>query len=367
MKTWLFSSDCSGMFHTSSTQPVDQCLQATDGSYFENECSSAKGAPLSVKGLETADVVPAAFDAWKVRFQKEYTAEEHPRRLAAFRASIARVRESENSAHGLTKFSDLTPEEFSARYLRRAAKETEADAPEWDGQCTACKRFPELRNYTGTALDWTQMGAVTMVKDQGQCGSCWSFGTTGDIEGVWFLAGNTLTSLSEQELVSCEKTDDGCNGGLQEDAFPFIIKKGGIAAEKAYPYTSGKGKTGKCKATKERPIAAKISKWNKVSSTSKGEADILKQLPQVGPITIGIDAGPMQDYDSGIDNPKKCKSSRGALDHAVLVVGYGTENGKDYWKIKNSWAADWGEQGYYRIVRGVNKCGLAMDAVHSVA
>merc|ERR1711964_590240 len=98
-----------------------------------------------------------------------------------------------------------------------------------------------------------------------------------------------------------------------------------------------------------------------------GEADILTQLPQVGPITIGINAGHMQDYNKGVDNPFICRSGEGALDHAVLVVGYGTDNGVDYWKIKNSWAADWGENGYYRIVRGENKCGVAMDAVHSVA
>mmetsp|Transcript_30214 Transcript_30214/g.42107 ORF Transcript_30214/g.42107 Transcript_30214/m.42107 type:complete len:241 (-) Transcript_30214:182-904(-) len=237
----------------------------------------------------------------------------------------------------------------------------------WEYECLACKHFGMEWNLTERdSLDWTIKGAVTPVKDQGQCGSCWSFGTTGDIEGVHFLATGKLVSLSEQELVSCDDggEDEGCNGGLQEDAFEFVIKQGGLVTEEEYPYTSGGGRTGRCDKSKEKQkIGASISGWSQVSDNAKGENKILKALIASGPITIGINATPMQDYDSGIDNPRRCSGQM--LDHAVLIVGYGTEDGVDYWKIKNSWNTDWGEDGYYRIVRGVNKCGLANDAVHS--
>jgi len=160
--------------------------------------------------------------------------------------------------------------------------------------------------------------------------------------------------------------DSGCNGGLQEVAFEYVIKNG-LTTESNYPYSSGGGSSGTCKSSKLSPVAATISSWAQVSKGGIfGGADedkIKTALLASGPVTIGINASPMQRYHGGIDNPLFCMKS--SLDHAVLVVGYGTENGKDYWKIKNSWNTDWGEDGYYRIVRGKNKCGLANDAVHS--
>eukprot|EP01065_Artemidia_motanka_P047912 TRINITY_DN75_c0_g2_i3.p3 TRINITY_DN75_c0_g2~~TRINITY_DN75_c0_g2_i3.p3 ORF type:complete len:370 (+),score=161.66 TRINITY_DN75_c0_g2_i3:1284-2393(+) len=366
MKVWLLSTDCKGLLPQTQNQPVDQCLQDASGSYFENECSSSAADATMVRApVRSLDVLPGAFAAYKTQFAKTYAVEEESQKFEAFKASVERVRAAANPTHGLTKFSDLTPAEFQATFLgRKGSQSASEEAASWDGTCTACKRFPELKGFSGSAFDWTTKGAVTQVKDQGQCGSCWSFGTTGDIEGTWFLSGKPLVSLSEQELVSCEKQDQGCGGGLQEDAFPWVIKQGGIVAEKTYPYKSGGGSTGTCQTSKEKPVAAKISKWYQVSKTKAGEADILKQLAQVGPITIGINAGPMQDYTGGVDDPWLCRAS--SLDHAVLIVGYGTDNGVDYWKIKNSWNTDWGEKGYYRIVRGKNKCGVAMDAVHSV-
>ena len=169
-------------------------------------------------------------------------------------------------------------------------------------------------------------------------------------------------------LVSCDKVDAGCNGGRQEDAFKFVMKKGGLVSEEHYRYTSGGGNTGKCNAKKEKgPYVASISGFTSVSNSKTGETKIASALEKAGPITIAINAGPMQDYTGGIDDPKNCASGAMDLDHAVLIVGYGEENGKKFWKIKNSWAKDWGEDGYYRIIRGVNRCGVAMDASHSKA
>jgi len=316
----------------------------------------------------------AEFAKFKTKFNKQYAQEEEASKFAAFvtnfgAALAENAANPEHATQGVTKFFDMTEVEFKAKFLTR--KQSNATSfTAWDGSCTACVRFPEQAALVAdppASFDWTTKGAVTPVKDQGQCGSCWSFGTTGDVEGTHFLAGNKLVALSEQELVSCDtkSQDQGCNGGLQEDAFDFVIKNG-LTAEANYPYTSGGGNSGSCKSAKESPVAATMKSWVQVSKQGKSASEdkIMQALVASGPVTIGINASPMQRYTSGIQNPLFCSGL--ALDHAVLIVGYGTENGKDYWKIKNSWATDWGEEGYYRIVRGVNKCGLANDAVHSV-
>ena len=167
--------------------------------------------------------------------------------------------------------------------------------------------------------------------------------------------------------MSCDKgQDQGCNGGLQEDAFKYVIKNGGLTSEENYPYTSGAGRVAACKTDKtKQDLEGAITSWSQVSKSEAGESGIATAMNTAGPITIGINAGHLQLYKSGISNPTICRSGRGALDHAVLMVGYGSDGGKAYWKIKNSWAKDWGEEGYFRIVSGKNKCGVAMDAVHS--
>ena len=317
---------------------------------------------------------------FKATYGKTYTVEEEASRFDIFMANL-RIIEAENRAQGaevkgITKFADLTVEEFKARYLMNTPRNKTEGLKPWDGKCTACVRFPEQATLLAappTDYDWTEHGAVTPVKDQGQCGSCWSFGTTGDVEGVLFLAKHNLTSLSEQQLVSCDEKDLGCDGGLQEDAFKYV-KKNGLVTEQQYPYTSGKGKSGRCEEALIKNPVAFVSDWVQISCLGScekkaafDEEGMINALIATGPITIGIDASPMQLYKRGIDNPKNCKTSQAGLDHAVLIVGYGVENGTPYWKIKNSWNTDWGEDGYYRIVRGLNKCGVASDAVHSVA
>ena len=195
-----------------------------------------------------------------------------------------------------------------------------------------------------------------------------AFSTTGALEGAWFVANGTLTSFSEQDLVSCDfNGDEGCNGGLQESAFNYLINESpyGLVSEELYPYTSGQGRTGDCKDSlmKESNVVAKISSWSQVSRSASGESNIADALVNSGPVTIGINAQNMQLYMSGVANPDVCPAS--GVDHAVLIVGYGTQTGTGYWKIKNSWGTSWGEKGYYRIVSGSNACGLATDVVHS--
>jgi len=331
---------------------------------------------------------PDRWVAWKTANAKTYSSTvEESHRARVFQQNLDAMRFSTEPTQGVNKFSDMTDAEFQQRYLRRTdppAREGEV-REQWDGSCYACNRFPELARFEGSAFDWTSKGAVTDVKTQ-HCGDCYAFGATGDMEGVWFLAGNKLTPFSEEQIVDCCMADmgildcAGCSGGNQEWVFDWIVKKGGIDSETTYPYTvKPKGTPGQCKENllTNSTFTGHIGGWYQVSGAAStypppkhpkkaNETNILVQLPRVGPITVGIDAtsAKLKSYVGGVLDPAGCNGDIN-LDHAVLIVGFGTDGGKDYWKIKNSWGTDWGESGYFRIVRGENKCGLANDAVHS--
>merc|ERR1712187_770208 len=203
-------------------------------------------------------------------------------------------------------------------------------------------------------FDWVEKGAVNPVKNQAQCGSCWAFATVANIEGAGFVDNKKLLSLSEQELVDCDKKtgDQGCQGGLPANAYNDMIQnKFGLEQETAYPYTAADG-TCKASASLEKAF---IGGFVKISTD---EDQIAAALMQYGPLSIGINAGPMQFYAGGIAHPWKIVCNPQKLDHGVAIVGFGTESGTKYWVIRNSWGPTWGEKGYYRIVRGTGACGL---------
>jgi hypothetical protein len=243
---------------------------------------------------------------------------------------------------GHNLFSDLSAAEF--RSLRHGC--AVASPPR-------AKRYDDTLDTREVAdsLDWTDKGAVTPVKDQGSCGSCWSFSTTGSVEGAYQIAGNPLTSFSEQDLVSCAGSsgNQGCNGGLMDDAFKWI-ENNGICTEAEYPYASGGGTAGPCnKGCK--PTRDAVTGFVDVPM---GSETALLAAANIGPVSVAVDAGPFQLYRGGILDTS-CGTS---LDHGVLVVGYAA----NYIKVKNSWGVSWGEEGYIRLARGKNMCGVANSA-----
>lgn len=291
--------------------------------------------------------VMVAFNEFAKKHGKQYSDAEWPVRLGVFADNLERVNKlnaehlllSGSAVHGITKFMDLTPEEFKQMYLTYIPSNS-----------TRARVSITLDGPMADDVDWRTKGAVTAVKDQMQCGSCWAFSATEAIESYNFLAGKDLLDLSPQQIVSCDKVDQGCNGGNTETAYQYVQKAGGIELDKDYPYTSGAGNTGKCKVDTSK-FAAKVTGY---TSISKGETNLQAALNN-GPVSICLAATAFQTYNSGI-----LKSCPGQVDHCVQAVGYDSVD--KYWIVRNSWNTNWGEDGYIRIEMGKDLCKISDDA-----
>jgi C1A family cysteine protease len=263
------------------------------------------------------------------------------------------------------QFSHLTKEEF------REAAGLGVNIPKHIASKTGMNplRLPKETAKTGlrganlkaSSVDWVDSGAVTGVKDQGSCGSCWSFSTTGAIEGAYQRKTGELVSFSEQNLVSCDTMDSACNGGLMDYAFQWIQENGGLCKESDYPYVSGGGSVPSCDTSCEKVEGSAVTKWTDVDQSDEA----LMEALDIGPVAIAIEADEsnFQYYSSGVLTAS-CGSN---LDHGVLAVGYGTMDGTDYYRVKNSWGTSWGDNGYIYFERGGNaesagKCGILSAA-----
>ena len=264
-----------------------------------------------------------------------------------------------NYTVGVNRFADLTLDEFRDNFggYNPSTLQYRTHSKHFLGQ-------HEVSDTTPSSVNWVTKGAVTPVKNQEQCGSCWAFSTTGAMEGAHYLKSNQLVSFSEQQFVDCDHNGDmGCNGGLPSQAIQYAVDAGGVESEKNYPYT---GSDGTCDFV-EREVSGKFSGYKSVGRSNN---DLMNAVAQQ-PVSVAINAvqSSFQFYTSGVYDDPSCPSSMSDLDHAVLAVGYGSENGNDYWLVKNSWSTQWGDNGYIKMARGenVNTCGILDVPVYPVA
>jgi cathepsin L len=299
------------------------------------------------------------FKEFKALYNKAYTSdmEEYFREhIYKSNLDIIRAHNAEEYSYklGVNEYADMLSSEFRKLYLAKPMDFSKdlVNAPKSSVDVGALP----------ASVDWRTKGVVTPIKNQGQCGSCWSFSATGSLEGQHAISTGNLVSLSEQNLVSCSSAEgnEGCNGGLMDQAFEYVIKNNGIDTEASYPYTSGAGQVAKCEFNPAN-VGATCTGYTDITKGS--EADLQNATAIVGPISVAMDAGlsSFQLYHSGIYDPALCSSTQ--LDHGVLVVGYGTETAGAYWIVKNSWGTTWGMEGYFYLARNANnKCGVATAA-----
>lgn len=308
----------------------------------------ASSSTTSQVGLSQHLEAEMHFKKWITEHKKTYITEaEYFKRLQIFKDNMAFIQIHNNQGHeyslAMNEFGDLTNQEFRKHMLssEHVPEVRDRHVQEFDSSL----QIP-------SAVDWRRNNSVTPVKNQGSCGSCWAFSTTGAVEGISAIKTGNLTSLSEQQLVDCSDGkygNDGCNGGWMDLAFKYIIKKGGIESTFDYPYVA---EDGRCAAKKKLYVASISGYYDVYNSTSA----LLNATAQQ-PVSVAVDASLFQFYSSGVFSDNSCTSN---VNHGVLVVGYNsTSNGTDYWIVKNSWGTGWGQAGYIFMNRNsTNPDGL---------
>jgi cathepsin L len=303
------------------------------------------------------------FSHFQEKFSKRYSnLEELEKRFKIFRENLRDVIMhnldwSQNFTMGINQFSDLTSDEFKNTYVRNSFQRQPLGS-------FGCKPYSSNAAGAPNQIDWRDFDAVNPVRDQGQCGSCWAFATTANAESVWAIQKGELYDLSEEYLVDCASGmgyfNMGCNGGTPDSAFKYMINNG-QCYEELYPYTAGVTKTaGKCTSCTSTPV-----KFSGCLDVAPNDQISLKAAVAINPVAVAIEADTryFQSYAGGILDSPQCGTT---LDHAVEIIGYGTDNGIDYWNVRNSWGTTWGESGYFRVKRtsatdDIGICGIAAE------
>ncbi len=296
-------------------------------------------AKKDLKFLEPDDILEKFEEFMKFRGKSYHTIEEFNRRFAAFKANFETS--TEKTISKLSKFMDLSKEEFANIYLKMKPRdfklkgtdnEYDGDDDEKDG-----KDSPRNLQNSPASFDWRDKGIVSSIKEQGECGVCWAFSALANIESLYAIKNGSILDLSEEQLLDCDNSNDGCNGGLMDSAYDYIKRVGGVMKESDYRYTKNKDT---CKFKKNQAVVT-VTGWK--NAGTKNEDKIKDMLVKYGPLAVGIHADNMQNYTGGIidESASVCPPSK--INHAVNLVGYGEQNGKKFWIVKNSWGEDWGE------------------------
>lgn len=323
-----------------------------------------------MENLELSVELMAKFHSWTKEHDKSYDShEEKMKRLQIWMENDERIEEYNNQQSSVTlghnPFSDMTQHEFHQHFKLGDYRQ---EPPHYVSAGETFEEFEEsIRGLEGNipedGVNWVGLGAVTDVKDQGFCGACWAFSTTGALEGAKFIKTGELVALSEQNLLDCDHTDLGCNGGLMDNAFKFDEKSGGLCSEADYPYVA---KQGKC-MTNCSDVPGSIVK--SFADVPPGKVEALVAAITLQPISVAIQANQFvfQFYKGGIISDDSC-GARGDIDHGVLAVGHGIdqESQEPYFLVKNSWGAKWGDKGYVKMSRN-SKNDFGMCAILKMA